>query len=103
MTRMPRHSNPWGSRFPISFERFSTSSRADFRFAPLNVLLLVAIFVVGLVVHLNVHEFSIDAVGLSMGTALGLAILLRWTQVWEAVVIFCTAACLAFFLHLRPD
>ena len=28
------------SRTGISFERFSASSRADFRFAPLNVLLL---------------------------------------------------------------
>jgi pimeloyl-ACP methyl ester carboxylesterase len=87
----------------ISFERFATSSRADFRFAPLNVFLLVAILVAGLVWHLRVHDFSVDAVGLSMGSALVLSVLLRWTQVWEAVVILATAACLAFFLHLRPD
>jgi len=55
------------------------------------------------VVHLRVHEFTVDAVALSVGSALGLSILLRWTQVWEAVVILGTATCLAFFLHLRPD
>jgi regulator of protease activity HflC (stomatin/prohibitin superfamily) len=87
----------------ISFERFATSSRADFRFAPLNVLLLVAILVAGLIWHLRIHEFTVDAVALSMGSALVLSVLLRWTQVWEAVVILGTAACLAFFLHLRPD
>jgi regulator of protease activity HflC (stomatin/prohibitin superfamily) len=91
------------SSSPISFERFAASSRADFRFAPLNALLLVAIVVAGLVTHLRVHEFTVEAVALSMGSALGLSILLRWTQVWEAVVIFGTATCLAFFLHLRPD
>ena len=33
------------SRTGISFERFSASSRTDFRFAPVNVLLLVAFYV----------------------------------------------------------
>jgi regulator of protease activity HflC (stomatin/prohibitin superfamily) len=103
MISMSKHSHGRGSHFPFSFERFSASSRADFRFAPLNVLLLVAIVVAGLAVHLTVHAFSIDAVALSLGTALGLAIVLRWTQVWEAVVIFGTTGSLAFFLHLRPD
>lgn len=91
------------SSSPVSFERFSASSRADFRFAPFNVLLLVAILVAGLIAHLRVHEFTVEAVALSMGCALGLSVLLRWTQVWEAVVILGTAACLALFLHLRPD
>jgi regulator of protease activity HflC (stomatin/prohibitin superfamily) len=103
MTRLPRNRTSGSSLFPVSFERFSASGRADFRFAPLNTLLLVLIVVAGLTAHLNVHEFTMNAVGLSLGTALGLAILLRWTQVWEAVVILGTAACLAFFLHLRPD
>ena len=103
MSRMPKGSAHGRSSSPISFERFSASSRADFRFSPLNALLLVAIVVAGLVVHLRVHEFTVDAVALSMGSALGLSILLRWTQVWEAVVILGTATCLAFFLHLRPD
>ena len=45
-------------------ERFATTSRADFRFAPLNALLLVAIFVLGLAVHLSVYSFDVEAVAL---------------------------------------
>ena len=87
----------------ISFEKFAASSRADFRFSPLNVLILVLITVAGLVVHLRVHDFTMDAVALSLGSALALGLLLRLTQVWEAVVILGTGVCLAFYLHLRPD
>jgi len=87
----------------LSLERFATSSRADFRFAPLNVLLLVGLFVAGLVVHLNVYPFSLQAVVLSMGSALALAVLMRITQVWEAVVILATANSLAIYLELRPE
>ena len=54
----------------LSLEKFAASSRADFRFAPLNALLLVAIFVAGLVVHLARHPFSYEAVVLSLGSAL---------------------------------
>ncbi len=103
MTRPSEGSASGGSPFRISFERFAASSRADFRFAPLNVLLLVMISVAGLTAHLYVHEFTMDAVALSLGSALGLAVLLRWAQVWEAVVILGTGTCLAIFLHLRPD
>jgi len=103
MRRTSQRSVQGSSSSSISFERFATSSRADFRFAPLNALLLVAIVVAGLVAHLRVHEFSVEAVALSMGSVLGLSIFLRWAQVWEAVVIFGTATCLAFFLQLRPD
>ncbi|UCC50002.1 MAG: slipin family protein [Gemmatimonadota bacterium] len=77
--------------------------RADFRFAPLNALLLVAILVAGLVAHLNVHPFSVLAVVLALGSALGLVAILRVFQVWEAVVVFGTADCLLVFLELRPD
>jgi regulator of protease activity HflC (stomatin/prohibitin superfamily) len=59
--------------------------------------------VAGLVAHLRVHEFTMEAVAGAMGSALALVILIRWTQVWEAVVILGTAVCLAIFLHLRPD
>ena len=87
----------------ISFERFATGLRADFRFAPVNVLLLVVIYVAGLIVHLNVYEFSVIAVELALGSALVLAILLRLTQVWEATVILGTADALAIYLLLRPE
>jgi regulator of protease activity HflC (stomatin/prohibitin superfamily) len=91
------------SRAGISFERFSASSRADFRFAPLNVLILVAVYVAGLTVHLSVYGFSTEAVYLSLGSALGLAILLRLAQVWEAVVILGTATSLAIYVEMRPE
>lgn len=92
-----------GRRHYISLESFATTMRADFRFAPLNALLLVAIFVAGLVAHLNVHPFSVLAVALALGSALGLVAVLRVFQVWEAVVVFGTADCLLVFLELRPD
>jgi len=92
-----------GKRHHISLEGFATTMRADFRFAPLNGLLLVVIFVAGLVAHLNVHPFSVLAVALALGSALGLVAVLRVFQVWEAVVVFGTADCLLVFLKLRPD
>jgi regulator of protease activity HflC (stomatin/prohibitin superfamily) len=84
-------------------DEFATSLRADFRFAPLNVLLLVAIFVVGLFLHLSLYPFSSMAVLLFMGSALTLAVLLRWAQVWEAVVILGAGDCLLAYLYLRPE
>jgi regulator of protease activity HflC (stomatin/prohibitin superfamily) len=77
--------------------------RADFRFAPVNALLLVAIYVAGLIVHLSLYPFSVIAVELALGSAVVLAILLRLTQVWEAAVLLGTADALAIFLQLRPE
>ncbi len=87
----------------MSLERFATTLRADFRFAPFNALLMVAIFVAGLVVHLNVYSFSVEVVLLALGSALGLALMLRTFQMWEAVVIFGTADALYVFLELQPN
>ena len=50
-------------------ERFATTLRADFRFSPLNALLLVAIFVAGLFVHLAIYSFTVQAVTLFLGSA----------------------------------
>jgi len=86
----------------FSIEKFATGLRADFRFAPLNVLLLVAFFIVGLVVHLAIHSFSLHAVVLFLGSALVLAVFLRCSQVWEALVILGTADGLIGYLSLRP-
>jgi SPFH domain / Band 7 family len=85
------------------WDRFATTLRADYRFAPLNALLLVTIFVIGLVVHLSLYSFNPAAVLLFMGSALALAVILRLTQVWESVVIFGTADMLLGYLRLRPD
>jgi len=87
----------------LSLEKFATTLRADFRFAPLNVLLLIGVIVVGLVVHLNRHAFDLEAVLIFLGSALCLAALIRLTQVWESVVILGTAACLVGYLRLRPQ
>jgi len=103
MSRQVKSTRALQRPIQISFEKFATSSRADFRFAPLNALVLVGFFVVGLVVHLNVHPFSLQAVVLSLGSALVLSVLMRLTQVWEAVVILATANSLAAYLQLRPE
>jgi len=64
---------------------------------------MVLITTAGLVIHLRVYDFTVEAVALSLGSALALCLFLRLTQVWEAVVILGTAVCLAFYLHLRPN
>jgi len=87
----------------FSIEKFATGLRADFRFAPLNVLLMVAFFIVGLVIHLTMHSFSMNAVLLFLVSALALGTCLRITQVWEAVVILATADGLVGYLVLRPE
>ena len=86
-----------------SIEMFATTLRADYRFAPLNVLILVGLFVAGLIVHLARYEFSFEAVVIALGSALALAVLLRVAQVWEAVIILGLAASLIAYLQLRPD
>jgi hypothetical protein len=92
-----------GSLSGFSLERFAASSRADFRFAPVNVLLLVVIFVIGLIVHLIVNAFSLDAIVLALGSAMILSGCIRLTQVWEAVVVLGTANCLVAYMVLRPE
>jgi hypothetical protein len=87
----------------FSLEEFAKGMRADFRFAPLNVLILVAIFVIGLIIHLGIHGFDFPAVVLFLGSALVVAGLVRVSQVWEAVVVLGTADCLIAYLALRPE
>jgi len=103
MSGLVRRTESQGRLPSFSLERFATSLRADFRFAPINALLLVGIYVAGLILHLSLHPFSVIAVELALGSALMLAILIRLTQVWEAVVVLGTADALAIFLQLRPE
>jgi hypothetical protein len=103
MSRLSKSSEMRKPIVAFSLEKFATTLRADFRFAPLNVLLLVAVFVIGLVVHLARYSFSVDAVVLFLGSALALVVLLRLSQVWEAVVVLGTADSLAGYLILRPE
>lgn len=87
----------------LSLERFATSLRADFRFAPFNGLLLVVIFILGLAVHLMRRTFSVEAVVICLGSALALVCMLRIAQVWEAVVFLGTADGLITYLTIRPE
>jgi len=84
-------------------ERFATSFRADYRFAPLNIMMLVGLCLLGLVIHLAVSPFSLDAVITMVGAAIVLASVFRIFQVWESVVVFTTGAALFVYLQLRPD
>jgi regulator of protease activity HflC (stomatin/prohibitin superfamily) len=86
-----------------ALDRFSTSFRADFRFGPINMMVLLAICLVGLVVHLQVHVFDIQAVITMVATALSLGILLRLCQVWEAALIYTTVAAFVAYLRHRPE
>ena len=87
----------------LSLERFSATLRADFRFSPLNALLLVVIFIIGLVVHVAYHSFSVQAVVLCLSSALLLSLLFRLCQMWEAVIAFGTADGLITYIVLRQD
>ena len=86
-----------------ALERFSSSFSADFRFGPLNILIVVAVCLAGLVVHLATHEFELEVVLTMLGAAVGLAVLFRLSQVWEAVLILTTLAAFGAYLRHRPD
>jgi regulator of protease activity HflC (stomatin/prohibitin superfamily) len=87
----------------LSLESFATSLRADFRFSPLNAFILVAIFVFGLIIHLTQYAFTVQAVVVAIGSALGLALIFKVCQIWEVVVVMATAASLWAYLELRPE
>jgi len=84
-------------------ERFATSFRADYRFAPINIMVIVAICLAGLVAHLAVFPFSIEAVITMVSVSIALALVFRICQIWETVLVFTTGAALAVYLHHRPD
>jgi hypothetical protein len=86
-----------------TLEPFAASARADLRFAPINALVLVGLFVVGLAVHFSFYSFSVEAVWLTLASAAAVALVLHVAQVWEAVVLLGIADCLVIFLVLRPE
>lgn len=107
MSRVSKSSELRKAVVALSLEKFATTLRADFRFAPLNVLVLVALFVAGLAVQ-RVPSFDFEVGGLSavqvvalyLGSALALAVLLKLSQVWEAVIVLGTADGLIAYLAL---
>jgi regulator of protease activity HflC (stomatin/prohibitin superfamily) len=84
-------------------ERFATSFRADFRFAPLNIMILVMLCLLGLVIHLAVYPFRLEAVITMIGAAIGLQVAFRLFQIWESVLVFTTVAALVTYLRHRPE
>jgi len=74
----------------FSPEIFATTLRADYRFAPVNVMTMVIIFVIGLAVHLNLNEFSYYAVAICLGSAVVFPLIMRVFQVWETAIILGT-------------
>ena len=84
-----------------SLERFSSSDRADYRFSPFNVLILVVLMLLGLIVHVVQHEFSVPTVIFTIVAALVLAGVFRVTQVWEGVLVTGTIVTLAGYLALK--
>jgi regulator of protease activity HflC (stomatin/prohibitin superfamily) len=86
-----------------ALERFATSFHADFRFGPLNIMILVALCLVGLMIHLSVFPFQLQVVITMVGIALGLSVLIRLSQIWEAVLVFTTMAALWTYINHRPE
>ena len=70
-----------------SLERFATTARADFRFSPFNVLVLVVLMLCGLIAHAAVSGFTVAVVVYTVAAAVLLAAIFRGVQVWEAVVV----------------
>ena len=86
-----------------ALERFSTTFAADYRFGPLNILVLLLLCLAGLGVHLVLHAFDLGTVIDMLAVALSLAFLLRVTQIWESALLFTTVAALYLFLRHRPE
>jgi regulator of protease activity HflC (stomatin/prohibitin superfamily) len=86
-----------------ALEQFSASFTADFRFGPLNIMILVVICMIGLVVHLGAYPLDLEVVWTMIATALVLAVLFRVSQVWEAVLILTTVAALLLYIEHRPQ
>jgi len=86
-----------------ALERFATSFHADFRFGPLNIMILVLLCLLGLVIHLSVFPFRLPVVITMVTMALGLSVLFRLSQIWEAVLVFTTVAALWTYLSHRPE
>jgi len=86
-----------------ALERFATSFHADFRFGPLNIMILVSLCLLGLMVHVLLGSFELEAVVTVVVTALVLAVVFRVSQIWEVAVVMTTLAGLAAYLRHRPD
>ena len=97
---MSHHGNQLGLG---ALERFATSFRADYRFGPVNMMLLMLVCFGGLGAHLATNPFELKVVICLFGTALSLALFLRLAQIWEASLLLTPMAALGMYLQSRPD
>lgn len=79
---------------------FSAGWRADFRFSPLNILLVVVLMLAGLIVHIVLHGFGVNVLIYAVAAALVLAMACA-AQRWEGVVIAGTIMGLGSYLLFR--
>ncbi len=95
-----KDASPFGME---ALQRFSTTFAADYRFGPLNILLLLLLCLAGLGLHLAVRPFQLGVVIDMLAVALSLAFLMRLTQVWETALLFTTVSALYLYLRHRPE
>ena len=93
--------NPLPNLANLSWEHFSATARADFRFSPLNTFLLVVVMLAGLIAHIGLHGFRVEAVVYAIVAALVLAVAFRAAQVWQGVVITGTLAALVGYVYFH--
>jgi regulator of protease activity HflC (stomatin/prohibitin superfamily) len=86
-----------------ALERFSTTFTADFRFGPLNIMVLVSVCLIGLILHLSFYPFKFQIVVNMVSAALIMAVFFRITQIWESVLIVTTLLGLGTYLYNRPE
>ncbi len=86
-----------------ALEHFATSFQADFRFGPINIMILVVLCLLGLVIHLSVFPFRLPVVITIVIMALVLSVFFRISQIWEVVLVLTTMAALWTYLNYRPE
>lgn len=84
-------------------ERFATSFSADFRFGPVNIMVLVMVCLAGLMLHQVYYPFRLSTVLTMAGVAVFLSIVFRLAQVWESVLILTTISAFCTYLRHRPE
>ncbi len=86
-----------------ALEKFATTFMADFRFGPLNIVILVLISLIGLTIHLSLYTYDIEVVITIIALALGMAVCFRLAQIWETVLVLTTLFALITYIHHRPE
>jgi len=83
--------------------RIASLRRGDFRFGPLNVFLMMGIFVAGLAIHVSVFGVTVEAVLYALVSAMVLSVLMALLPFWETVIIAGAGDALSLFVEMRPE